>query len=236
VTPLSTNTSAPAPPETHSAGTDAPTADLDGADAAAKAKADDIADIDDTWSDEAGHANDDSGIDDHTSTGVVWSWRRIRPQRLAVLVSLLTAVALASLIGVLGVRAYHSRQSEDLRALYLQVGRQGALNLTTIDWHHADVDVQRILAAATGTFYDEFSQRSQPFVDVVKKVQSTSTGTVAAAGLESSTDTDAQALVAVSVQTTTGQAPQQAPRAWRMRISLRKVGNDVKVSNVEFVP
>jgi hypothetical protein len=57
VTPLPTNTSAPAPPETHSAATDAPTVDLDGTDAAAKPEADDTADIDDTLSDGVGPAN-----------------------------------------------------------------------------------------------------------------------------------------------------------------------------------
>jgi Mce-associated membrane protein len=164
------------------------------------------------------------------------SWRRITPPRLALVIGLAMAVALAALIGVLGVRAYHAHQSAELRALYLQVGRQGAVNLTTIDWHHADADVQRILSTATGPFYDDFSQRSQPFIDVVKKVQSISTGSVTVAGLESSTDTEAQVLVAVSVQTTTSEAPQQTPRAWRMRLSVQKVGNDVKVSNVEFVP
>jgi Mce-associated membrane protein len=158
------------------------------------------------------------------------------PPRLAVLLGLMMAAALVALIGILGVRAYHAHQSEMLRALYLQVGRQGAVNLTTIDWHHADADVQRILGSATGSFYDDFAQRSGPFIDVVKKVQSVSTGTVTVAGLESSTDNDAQVLVAVNVETTTSEAPQQSPRAGRMRISVQKVGNDVKVSNVEFVP
>jgi Mce-associated membrane protein len=165
-----------------------------------------------------------------------WSRLRMTPPRLALLIGLTMAVALAALIGVLGVRAYHAHQSAELRALYLQVGRQGAVNLTTIDWHHADADVQRILGAATGPFYDDFSQRSKPFIDVVKKVQSVSTGTVTVAGLESSTDKDAQVLVAVSVQTTTSGESKQTPRAWRMRLSIQKVGNDVKVSNVEFVP
>lgn len=158
------------------------------------------------------------------------------PPRLALLIGLTTAAALAALIGFLGIRAHHEQQAADLRALYLHAGRQGAINLTTIDWHHADADVQRILAAATGTFYDDFSQRSQPFVDVVKKVQSVSIGTVTTAGLESSTDTAAQVLVAVRVQTTTNEAPQQSPRAWRMRLNIQKVGDDAKVSNVEFVP
>jgi Mce-associated membrane protein len=158
------------------------------------------------------------------------------PPRLALLTGLLMAAALAALIGVLGVRADHAYRSQQLRELYLEVGRQGAVNMTTIDWHHADADVQRILGSATGSFYDDFAQRSAPFVDVVKKVQSVSTGTVTMAGLESSTDNDAQVLVAVNVETTTSEAPQQTPRAWRMRISVQKVGNDVKVSNVEFVP
>jgi Mce-associated membrane protein len=157
------------------------------------------------------------------------------PLRLALLVGLTMALALAVLIGVLGMRAYHAHEDAQLRAVYLQVGRQGAVNLTTIDWQHADADVQRILSTATGPFHDDFSQRSQPFVDVVKKVQSISTGTVAAAGLESSTDTEARVLVAVNVQTTTNEAPEPALRAWRMRISVQHVGDDVLVSNVEFV-
>ncbi|KAA0080090.1 Mce protein [Mycolicibacterium sp. P9-64] len=161
---------------------------------------------------------------------------RMTPPRLALLIGVTTAAALASLIGFLGIQDRHAQQSVDLRALYLQTGRQGAVNLTTIDWRHADADVQRILAGATGTFYDDFSQRSQPFVEVVKKVQSVSTGTVTTAGLESSTDAEARVLVAVSVQTTTNDAPQQSSRAWRMRLSIQKVGDDAKVSNVEFVP
>jgi len=99
VTPLPTNTSTPTPPETHSAATDAPTVDLDGTDAAPKPEADETADIDDTRSDGVGPAKDDSEIDDHMITGGVRSWRRIRPQRLAVLVRLLMAVGLAALIG-----------------------------------------------------------------------------------------------------------------------------------------
>jgi len=43
-------------------------------------------------------------------------------------------------------------------------------------------------------------------------------------------------LVAVTVKTSNAGAPEQAPRAWRMRISVQKVGDEAKVSNVEFVP
>ena len=97
--------------------------------------------------------------------------------------------------------------------MFLQVGRQGALNLTTIDFAEADTDIQRILDSATGTFYDDFSKRSQPFVDVVKQAHSKSVGTVTEAGLESASADQAQVLVAVSVKTSNAGAAEQPARA-----------------------
>lgn len=161
---------------------------------------------------------------------------RMSHVRLATLVGLALVVVLAGLTGWLGYRAYESHQADAQRKLFLQVGRQGALNLTTIDFEHADADVQRILDSATGTFYDDFQKRSQPFVAVVKQAQSKSVGTISDAGLESESGDGAQVLVAVNVKTSNAGAPEQAPRAWRMRISVQKVGDEAKVSNVEFVP
>jgi Mce-associated membrane protein len=156
--------------------------------------------------------------------------------KLAMITGLVLVVALAGLTGWLGFRTYQSNQADAQRKLFLQVGRQGALNLTTIDFQEADKDVQRILDSATGTFYDDFQKRAQPFVEVVKQAQSKSVGTIAEAGLESESSDGAQVLVAVTVKTSNAGAPDQAPRAWRMRISVQKVGDEAKVSNVEFVP
>ncbi|MHA0288614.1 tetratricopeptide repeat protein [Mycobacterium sp. C3-094] len=156
--------------------------------------------------------------------------------KIAVVAGSAVVVALAILTGWLGYRAWESQRAEQAREVFLQVGRQGALNLTTIDWQEADADVQRILDSATGTFYDDFQQRAQAFADVVKQAKSTSEGTIAEAGLESSTDDEARVLVAVNVKTSNAGAPEQQPRAWRMRISVEKIGDEAKVSNVEFVP
>jgi len=161
---------------------------------------------------------------------------RMSHVKLATIVGLVAVVVLAGLTGWLGFRAYKSHQADEQRKLFLEVGRQGALNLTTIDWQEADADVQRILDAATGTFYDDFQKRAQPFVEVVKQAQSKSVGTIAEAGLESESNDGAQVLVAVTVKTSNAGAPEQAPRAWRMRIFVQKVGDDAKVSNVVFVP
>ena len=158
------------------------------------------------------------------------------PLLLAGIVGAVAVVALGALTGWFGYRTYQSHQQKAERALFLQVARQGAVNLSTIDYQHADADIQRILDAATGRFHDEFAERAKSFVDVVTKSQSSSTGTVAEAGLESVVGDQARALVAVSVTSSVAGGPKEPPRSWRMRLTLQKSGNDVKVSNVEFVP
>lgn len=162
--------------------------------------------------------------------------RRMSPVRLAMLVGLVAVVALSGVVGWLGFQTYQLREEQEQRELFLRVGRQGAVNLTTIDWQNVDHDIQRILDSATGPFYDDFSKRSQPFIDVVKKVQSKSVGTVTEAGLESVSANEARVLVAVSVKTSNLGAEDQPPRAWRMRIDVQKVDDGAKVSNVLFVP
>lgn len=156
--------------------------------------------------------------------------------RFPIALGLVVVAALAALTGWLGHRDDRSHAAQEQRTLFVQAARQAAVNLTSIDHSEADADVQRILDSATGTFHDDFEKRSAPFVEVVKRTQSTSRGTVAEAGLESESDGEARVLVAVSVKTSNSAAPEQEPRRWRMRISVEQVGEDVKVSNVEFVP
>jgi Mce-associated membrane protein len=183
--------------------------------------------------DEATEVESDEAAEDQ---GAEEAKPRMSHVRLATIAGLVLVLALGGLTGWLGFRAYESHQADEQRKLFLQVGRQGALNLTSIDFQQADADVQRILDSATGTFYDDFQKRAQPFIDVVKQAQSKSVGTIAEAGLESETENEAQVLVAVTVKTSNAGAPEQEPRAWRMRITVEKVGDEAKVSNVEFVP
>ncbi|HYO04910.1 MAG TPA: Mce protein [Mycobacterium sp.] len=186
--------------------------------------------------DEVQADTDEADEDSETDLGDGAAKPRMSHVRLATIVGLVAVLALGGLVGWLGFRAYHSHQTDAQRKVFLQVGRQGALNLTTIDYQNVDQDVQRILDSATGTFYDDFQQRAQPFTEVVKQVRSKSVGTVTEAGLESETATEAQVLVAVTVNTTVEGQPEQQPRAWRMRILVQKADDDTKVSNVEFVP
>jgi Mce-associated membrane protein len=156
--------------------------------------------------------------------------------RVALVAATLIVAVLGALAGYLGYRTYETRSAAHQRELFLQTGRQAAINLTTINYTRADADVARILDSATGTFHDDFQKRAQPFIDVVKQAQSTSQGDVTAAGLESINGDQAQVLVAVSVKTSNAGAPEQQPRGWRIRLNVQKVGDTAKVSDVQFVP
>lgn len=158
------------------------------------------------------------------------------PLQLGRVVGLGIVLALTALCGWLGVQANQARQDANLRALLVQVAKQGAVNLTTIDYEHADTDVQRILDSATGQFRDDFQSRSAPFVDVVKQAKSRSVGTVTEAGLESLDGRQGQVLVSVTVETTSNGIPEEQPRYWRMRMTVAQQDGGAKVSNVDFVP
>lgn len=61
-------------------------------------------------------------------------------------------------------------------------------------------------------------------------------GQLSESGIESVSGDGAEVLVAVLVKTSNATAAKQLTRSWRMRISVRKVGdNEAKVSNVTFV-
>lgn len=201
-----------------------------------------VEDVDAAESEEAEkiHA-EDGGDRDGRPPGRLARWRGLaRGRRLshvgtALTASALVVVTLAGLSGWLGYGAYQKHDAQVRQNLYVATARQGAVNLTTINYTQVDADVQRILDLATGAFRDDFEQRAKPFEEVVKAAQSKSEGTVTDAGLESQRGDSAQVLVAVAVKSRTA-GGEEAPREWRMRIEVRSVGDDAKVSNVVFVP
>ncbi|MCV7412234.1 Mce protein [Mycobacterium florentinum] len=161
--------------------------------------------------------------------------RRLSGTGTALVAGAAILALLTGLTGWLGYTAYQKHQAQAQRQQFIQVARQGAVNLTTINYTQADADVQRILDLATGAFREDFEQRAKPFIDFVKAAQSKSEGTVTDAGLESQRGDSAQVLVAVAVKSRTA-GGEVAPREWRMRIEVRSVGDDAKVSSVVFVP
>jgi Mce-associated membrane protein len=164
-----------------------------------------------------------------TTTGVTE-----RVERLALAAGVIVVVLLAGLVGWFGFSAYQAHTAEADRKAFVQVARYSAVILTTIDYEHADADVRRILDSANRTFYDNFSHRWEPFRDLFRQAHSKSVGTVTEAGLESQNGDKGRVLVAVTV-TESNPWGQQEPQVWRMRITVRKMGDGAKVSNVAFV-
>ncbi len=161
---------------------------------------------------------------------------RMSSVRVATAVGVAMTVVLGALVGWLGFRTYQSHGANAQRELYVQVARQGALNLTSVDWENADSDVRRILDSATGEFYEDFSKRSQAFIDVVKKARTKSVGSITEAGLESQSGNEAEVLVVTRVGISNAGAPEQEPRTWRMRIVVQGTSEAAKISRVAFVP
>ena len=196
------------------------------------------ADIEDV--DEAADV-DETEEEANQSGGRLVRWRqragigRLSRVGTALVASAVIVATLAGLAGWLGFRAYQKNEAQTQRDLFVQIARQGAVNLTTINYTQVDADVQRIIDLSTGAFRDDFLQRSKPFIEVVKAAQSKSEGTVTDAGLESQRGDSAQVLVAIAVKSRTA-GGEEAPREWRMRIDVQSVGDDAKVSNVVFVP
>jgi Mce-associated membrane protein len=156
--------------------------------------------------------------------------------RLALVLGLAGVAGLGGLAVWLGWCTHQAQQADQQRNRFLDAGKVGALNLTTINYTEAGADIQRILDSSTGQFYDDFSKRAPAFVDVVKQSQSKTQGSITEAGVESISGGSARVLVAVSVDTSNAGAAEQTPRHWRMRVDVQKVGDTMKVSNVGFVP
>ena len=157
-------------------------------------------------------------------------------ERVALVIGLVAGVLLAGLVGWLGFRAYEAHSLEVQRDLFVQAARQDAADLLTVDYQHADADAQRILDSATGKFYDSFSRRKQSYIDSAQRMRSKLVATATDAGLESRSGDQGKVLVAVTVKSSDPSQVQHEPQFWRIRVTVKKMGDVAKVSDVVFVP
>lgn len=153
--------------------------------------------------------------------------------RIALFAGLIAAVSLTGLVGWLGFRAYEAERQEAQRGLFVQTAQDVAVNLSTVDYEHVDADAQRIQDSAVGGFADSFAHHKQTYIDNAKQTRTRSLGTVTDAGLESQRGDLGRVLVAVTVKS--ADPAEQAPQLFRMRITVQKIGDGAKVSDVAFV-
>jgi Mce-associated membrane protein len=155
---------------------------------------------------------------------------------IALIAGLVVGVVLAGLVGWLGFRAYEAHNLDAQRNLFVHAASQGAANLLTVDYQHADADAQRILDSATGKFYASFARRKQSYIDDAKRTRSQLVATVTDAGLASRNGDQGVVLVAATVKSSDPAQTHQEPHFWRIRVTVRQTGDVGKVSDVVFVP
>ncbi len=177
----------------------------------------------------------DGGSRRSTTDGAEFLPASTAGQRWALIAGLIGVLASAGLVGWLGFRADQAHDADVQRDVFVQAARRTAVALTTIDYQNARADVQRVLDSATGDFYQRFSQRSQMLIDTVTRERSQSVSAVTEAGVESQSDDAAQVLVAVSVASTHLGGLDMRPHELRLRLTLQRVGNEAKVSDVGYV-
>ena len=157
-------------------------------------------------------------------------------ERMALVAGLVVGVVLAGLVGWLGFRAYEAHNLDAQRNLFVHAASEGAADLLTVDYQHADADAQRILDSATGKFYASFARRKQSYIDDAKRTRSQLVATVTDAGLESRNGDQGVVLVAATVKSSDPAQTHQEPHFWRIRVTVRQIGDAGKVSDVVFVP
>lgn len=151
----------------------------------------------------------------------------------------LVIVAICALLAVTGLMLWQHQRVEALRAHHAEMvdaAKSGVMALLSIDYNHAQADVQKVIDQSAGTFKNDFTKGAQDFVTTAEQAKAVTVGTISAAALQSDNGDSGVVLLAASSQVTNANGAKQDPRAWRMSVTVTRDGDKWKMSNVEFVP
>jgi Mce-associated membrane protein len=154
---------------------------------------------------------------------------------VVVTLALLLVLVLAG-VGYLLVQSRYSSAHADDRADAVQAARQLVMNLMTLDHTNPQASLDRVLAASSGEFREQFGSQVAAIQNVLKEAQVSSSGDVTEAGLATLDGDRATVLVAASALVKNTETPDGEPRQYRMSVTLQRDSDAWSVSNVEFVP
>lgn len=155
--------------------------------------------------------------------------------RLLAVIGVAALLAAITAAGVTGWRWYQRDQLDRAHTAAVAAARQFTIDFVSISATTVDQDIERVAAAATGEFHDEYTRgRAQVRAAVVEnEVQSQ--GTVLRAALVSGDHDSAVVLVAVDATVKNVNAPQGRPSHYRIKVDLVKEEDRWLVSRLEFV-
>jgi Mce-associated membrane protein len=130
----------------------------------------------------------------------------------------------------------HQEADQQRRAQYAAAARQSVVTLMSLDFNKAKEDVQRIIDNSTGTFRDDFKNQADDFIKVTQESKVVTEVNVNTTAVESMSDDSAVVLVSASSRVTNAAGAKQEPRSWRLSVDVKRDGDQLKMSKVEFVP
>jgi len=144
------------------------------------------------------------------------------------LVALGTVVALLALVAVALAAVLLSRLADrsaldEAREDALRAGRQAVVNLDSISAATVDRDMDRVVAAATGTFKEQFSRSREDLKQAIVANATESSGRVISAGVVSADEASATLLVAAdrTIKDRTNPEAQVVHDRWRVYLEKR---------------
>ncbi|MFB8001853.1 hypothetical protein [Nocardia sp. NPDC056000] len=158
--------------------------------------------------------------------------------RLGWAAAVVALVSTLALIGSGGVFFYHQHRADALqerRAEYVQVAKQAVINLSTMKDGSVDADIDRILSVASGELKAEYAQNKDLYKKVFEQIKVQSTGTVLATAIESDNADSATVLVLAQQTVSNAGTDQPQQKDYRFRVTLKRDGNTVTASGLEFV-
>ncbi|MCT1355568.1 MULTISPECIES: hypothetical protein [Gordonia] len=102
-----------------------------------------------------------------------------------------------------------------------------------------DRRAQRILAGATGAFYDEFAQSADSYTEFIRANGTVAQSSVDGTGISVRTGDTATVLIAATVVFTGGAAPAETgdqARRFRLRVLITPADDTLKLSAVQYLP
>lgn len=164
--------------------------------------------------------------------------RRSWVPKVAVALMVVAILGICALSGLSGYLIWHHHQADKQRqqaAEFIAAAKQGVTNLLSMDFNNAKRDVQRVLDNSTGQFKDDFQQRAGDFTTVVEQSKVVTEGSAKATALDSMTKDSAVVLILANERVTNSAGAKEEPRAFRLRVSVTREGDQIKMSKVEFV-
>lgn len=164
--------------------------------------------------------------------------RWLSAPRASTVVTVAAVAIICGLLGLSGFMAWHHRGSVEQQqraTAFIAAAKQGVVNITSFDFAKAKADVQRVLDCSTGEFRDDFQKRAADFTSAVEQSMVVTRGTVNSAGIESMGKDSAVVLVSATshVIDRTGEGKQD-PHAWRLKVTMARDGDRIKMSKVVF--